>query len=35
MRAEGIDPARLLPQVEIAGVATFLEAVGSGTMITI
>ncbi len=30
LRAEGIDPASLLPEVEIAGVATFLAAVGGG-----
>ena len=35
MRAEDLDPGRLLPQVEIAGIATFLEAVGSGSIITI
>jgi uncharacterized protein len=35
LRAEAIDPASLLPQVEIAGVATFLSAVGSGQIVTL
>src|SRR5580658_8710795 len=35
LRAEVIDPASLLPQVEIAGVATFLSAVGDGQIITL
>lgn len=35
LRAEDIDPAALLPQVEIAGVATFLSAVGDGQVITL
>jgi peroxiredoxin family protein len=35
LRAEGIDPASLLPQVEIAGVATFLSAVGDGQIVTL
>ncbi len=35
LRGEGLDPARLLPQVEIAGIATFLSAVGGGQIITI
>ncbi|MBN8871491.1 MAG: DsrE/DsrF/DrsH-like family protein [Rhodospirillales bacterium] len=35
LRAEGLDPARLLPQVEVAGVATFLSAVGTGQIISI
>ena len=35
LRAEGIDPARLLPGVEVAGIATFLAAVGSGQVITL
>lgn len=34
LRAEAIDPAGLLPGVEVAGVATFLEAVGGGTVVT-
>ncbi|MBN8929455.1 MAG: hypothetical protein BGO51_25690 [Rhodospirillales bacterium 69-11] len=35
LRAEGLDPARLLPQVEVAGVATFLSAAGAGQIISI
>ncbi|MDR3537176.1 MAG: DsrE/DsrF/DrsH-like family protein [Acetobacteraceae bacterium] len=35
LRGEGLDPAHLLPQVEIAGIATFLSAVGGGQIITI
>jgi peroxiredoxin family protein len=35
LRAEEIDPSSLLPQVEIAGVATFLSAVGSGQIISL
>jgi peroxiredoxin family protein len=35
LRAENIDPGALLPRVEIAGVATFLAAVGSGQIITL
>ena len=35
LRAEGIDPAALLPQVEVAGVATFLAAVGGGQIVTL
>jgi uncharacterized protein len=35
LRAEAVDPARLLPGVEVAGIATFLGAVGSGQIITI
>ena len=34
LRAEALDPADLLPSVEVAGVATFLEAVGQGQIIT-
>jgi peroxiredoxin family protein len=34
LRAEAIDPAGLLPGVEVAGVATFLEAVGTGQIVT-
>jgi peroxiredoxin family protein len=33
--AEALDPARLLPGVAVAGIATFLEAVGSGQIVTI
>ena len=35
LRAEALDPALLLPGVEVAGIATFLEAVGTGQLITI
>jgi peroxiredoxin family protein len=35
LRAEAFDPSLLLPQVEVAGVATFLSAVGTGQIITI
>lgn len=35
LRAEGLDPGRLLPQVEAAGVATFLAAVGAGQIVSI
>lgn len=35
LRAEGIDTASLLPKVEIAGVATFLSAVGCGQVISL
>jgi uncharacterized protein len=35
MRAEGLDPALLLPRVEVAGIATFLAAVGTGQIISI
>ena len=34
LRAEAIDSAALLPGVEVAGVATFLEAVGTGQIVT-
>jgi peroxiredoxin family protein len=34
LRAEAIDPAALLPGVEVAGIATFLEAVGTGQIVT-
>ena len=34
LRAETLNPADLLPTVEVAGVATFLEAVGQGQIIT-
>ncbi len=34
LRAEAIDPAALLPGVAVAGVATFLEAVRGGPVIT-
>ena len=35
LRAEGLDAARLMPGVEVAGVATFLEAVGAGQIVAI
>jgi uncharacterized protein len=35
LKAEGIDAASLLPQVEVAGVATFLSAVRAGQVITL
>jgi peroxiredoxin family protein len=35
LRAEAIDPAGLLPRVEVAGVATFLEAIGGGQVISL
>jgi len=35
LRAEGLDAARLLPGVEVAGIATFLEAVGSGQIVSL
>ncbi|HEY1930698.1 MAG TPA: DsrE/DsrF/DrsH-like family protein [Acetobacteraceae bacterium] len=35
LRAEGLDPACLLDGVEVAGVATFLSAVGSGQIISL
>jgi peroxiredoxin family protein len=35
LRAESLDSARLLPGVEVAGIATFLGAVGSGPVITL
>jgi uncharacterized protein len=35
LRAEGLDPSLLLPQVEVAGVATFLSAVGTGQIVSL
>ena len=35
LRAEALDPGLLLPQVEVAGIVTFLSAVGTGQIITI
>jgi len=35
LRAEGLDAARLMPDVQVAGVATFLEAVGGGQIVAI
>lgn len=35
LRAEALDASALLPSVEIAGIATFLSAIGAGQIITI
>ena len=35
LRAEALDPGGLLPNVEVAGIATFLVAIGTGQVITI
>ena len=35
LRAEAVDDSLLLPGIEVAGVATFLSAIGSGQIITI
>lgn len=35
LRVENIEPARLMPDVEVAGVATFLSAVGAGQIIAV
>ena len=35
LRAEGLDPAGLMPGVEVAGVATFLSAVGQGQIVSL
>ncbi len=35
LRAEGLDRARLMPGVEVAGVATFLGAVGGGQIVSL
>jgi peroxiredoxin family protein len=35
LRAEALDASLLLPNVEVAGIATFLSAVGTGQIITI
>ena len=35
LRAEGIDPAELLPGVEVAGVPTFLHAVRGGQVVSL
>jgi peroxiredoxin family protein len=35
LQAEAIDGSRLLAEVEVAGIATFLSAVGAGQIITI
>ena len=35
LRAEAIDPSLLLPAIEVAGIATFLAAVGTGQIVSI
>lgn len=35
LRAEGLDDGRLLAGVEVAGIATFLSAVGAGQIVTL
>jgi len=35
LRMTGLDPASLLPGVEVAGVPTFLVAVGNGQIVTL
>jgi peroxiredoxin family protein len=35
LRSEGLSPSRLLDGTEVAGVATFLEAVGAGQIISL
>jgi peroxiredoxin family protein len=35
LRSEGLNPSRLLDGTEVAGVATFLEAVGVGQIISL
>ncbi len=35
LRAEALDPSLLLDTVEVAGIATFLSAIGAGQIITI
>jgi uncharacterized protein len=35
LRAEGLDPARLMAGVEVAGVTTFLSAVEAGQLVAI
>ena len=35
MKAEALDPARLLPGVELSGLATFLHAVAGGQIVTL
>jgi peroxiredoxin family protein len=35
LRAEGLDASALMPGVEVAGVATFLSAVGTGQIVAI
>ena len=35
LRVEGLDTSRLMPGVEVAGIATFLEAIGSGQIVAL
>ena len=35
LRAEAMEPAALAPEVEVAGIVTFLSAVGPGQMISL
>lgn len=35
LRAESLDASQLLPEVEVAGVATLLSAVGSGQIVSV
>jgi len=35
MRAEGFDPASLISTVSVAGIATFLEKVGNGSIVAL
>jgi peroxiredoxin family protein len=35
LRSEGLDQGRLMPEVEVAGIATFLSAVGAGQVISL
>jgi predicted peroxiredoxin len=35
LRAEAIDPAGLHPDVEVAGIATFLEDIGGGQIVSV
>ena len=35
LRVEGLDADHLMPGVEVAGIATFLEAIGSGQIVSI
>ena len=35
LRVEGLDAPALMPGVEVAGIATFLEAIGGGQIVSI
>ena len=35
LRAEALDATRLMPEVEVAGVATFLAAIGNGQIVSL